>query len=79
MYQSLELQFSFIEGSSITKKTFKTSLITNTTIHLNLSNNELKLIVVYKSPYTVLHKEDIAVLLNFTQNVIIAGDLKSTI
>jgi len=59
------------------RKIIPTTSITNTTVHINLGNSELRLVAVYKSPNTTLLTADLDTLLNTTTDTIIAGDLNS--
>jgi len=49
----------------------------NTSVHIHLGNQELRLVAVYKSPSTSLQTTDLDALLNTTFNTIIAGDLNA--
>lgn len=54
-----------------------THSLTNTTVHINSGNTELRLSAVYKSPKTILQTADIHLLLATLTNTIIAGDLNA--
>lgn len=54
-----------------------TNLITNTAIHIQIDNTELRLSAVYKSPRTIIQTADIEALLDTSANAITIGDLNS--
>lgn len=54
-----------------------TDSLTNTSIHIDLGNSEMKLSSVYKSPNIPLLTSDLDSLLNSNSDTIIAGDLNT--
>jgi len=55
----------------------KTSSMTNTSVHIHLGNEELRLVAVYKNPNTSLQTTDLDALLDTSHKTIIAGDLNA--
>lgn len=51
--------------------------LTNTVVHVNLGNSELRLVAVYKSPNTPFLTSDFDALFNSTTDTIIVGELNS--
>lgn len=53
----------------------QTISVTNTTIHIQLGNSELRLTAIYKRPNDILHTTDLDTLFNSDYPTIVAGDL----